>query len=97
LLAPDHKFLLKYTNVNIYVNFGVREREFSARVLIQYHDFAGTCRNHVGMVSKSLPQSFKNGQFLVQSLLFAHLEYAAMDKLSIDFDVLKKCGIQCAE
>jgi len=49
------------------------------------------------MISKSLPQSFKNGQFLVQSLLFAHLEYAAMDKLSIDFDVLKKCGIQCAE
>jgi len=42
------------------------------------------------MVSKSLPQSFKNGQFLVQSLLFAPLEYAAMDKLSIDFDMLKK-------
>jgi hypothetical protein len=44
------------------------------------------------MVSKSLPQSFKNGQFLVQSLLFAPLEYAAMDKLSIDFDVLKNAG-----
>jgi len=41
------------------------------------------------MVSKSIPQSSKNGQFLAQSLLLAPSEYAAMDKLSIDPDVLE--------
>ena len=41
------------------------------------------------MVSKSIPQSSKNGQFLAQSLLLAPLEYTAMDKLSKNLDVLE--------
>jgi hypothetical protein len=57
LPAPDHKFLLKYTNVNIYVNFGVHERDFFALVLIRSLEAPREISGILAMDVKNSPNS----------------------------------------